>query len=128
MNMARLTVMSLRSCTSRVTPRWSVYVGSVSCVLRYLSWVLMLNFSRNGTCASGGVSQMTMPSRYRSGFGVDATTAVDCAGGFGSVPGDCANDEVAKTIMDAAANASEALIEARDTVTSDLHPKPFRID
>jgi hypothetical protein len=61
-------------------------------------------------------------------FGGGAATAVDCAGGFGSVPGDCANDEVAKTMIEAAANATEALIEVRDTVTSDLQRKRVRID
>ncbi len=39
-----------------------VQVSSLSWVLRYRSWVLILNFSRNGTCASVGVSQMTIPS------------------------------------------------------------------
>src|SRR3954469_19723217 len=39
----------------------------------------MLNFRRNGTLASAGCSQMTMPSRYRSSFGGAGVAEGGCA-------------------------------------------------
>src|SRR5262245_26301423 len=105
MNIARLTVMSLRVCTSWLTPRWSVNVSSLSWVFRYRSWVLMLNLRRKGTLASAGVSQMIIPSLYRS-FG-------------GSVVPDagCAEAAVANDVnVDVSATATESLMNERRKV------------
>src|SRR5258705_4154020 len=74
MNIERFTVISLRVCTSRTTPRWSVKVSLLLFVLRYRSWVLTLNFSRNGTFESSGFSQITIPSLYLSSAGLSCVT------------------------------------------------------
>src|SRR5687767_1080337 len=66
MNIERLTVISLRRLTSRTVPRWSVKVSSDESEFRYLTWVLLLNLSRNGTLASSDVFQIIIPSWYRS--------------------------------------------------------------
>src|SRR6266850_8358000 len=76
MNIERFTVISLRLCTSRVTPRWSVKVSWLFVVLRYRSWVLTLNFSRNGTFESSGFFQITIPSWYLSSAGLSCVTGV----------------------------------------------------
>src|SRR5213078_86391 len=77
MNIERFTVMSLRRCTSRTTPRWSVKVSLLFVVLRYRSCVLTLNFSRNGTFESSGFFQITIPSWYLSSAGLSCVTGVD---------------------------------------------------
>src|SRR4029453_3564731 len=91
MNIARLTVMSLRVCTSRTVPRWSVKVSGDESVLRYRIWVLTLNFSRKGTVASSGVLQMTIPSRERSAsvcfVGVGGTDGEGTSASGGAVEG-----------------------------------------
>src|SRR4051794_26637668 len=93
----------------------------------------MLNFSRNGTLASVGVSQMTMPSRYRSSFGGAGVPGAGCTGvlaaasgvtppGVGSVTAiglsgraaaGCAEAAVANDVSDVNATATEALMNAQ---------------
>src|SRR5262245_65846307 len=66
----------------------------------------MLNFNRNGTGASGGVSQMTMPSRYRS--------LMVCGGAVDAV-------------WPQAAVANSVTVHASATATlAALHPNPRR--
>src|SRR5688500_19035279 len=89
----------------------------------------MLNFSRKGTFASAGVSQMTIPSRYRSvSVGAEVTDTVVCAalpdsGGetaaalSGGAAGDCPEAGVVKNRSDVNATAAEALTHARDIDT-----------
>src|SRR5262245_50260002 len=66
----------------------------------------MLNFNKNGTRASGGVSQMIMPSRYRSSLAGGAV--VDAVW-------DCAETGGAKNVTDVQAAASKALMIVRRT-------------
>src|SRR3954471_8880869 len=75
----------------------------------------MLNFSRKGTRASGGVSQITIPSRYRSLFaapaafdGVCATTLPPSAAGgaVGSGAADCPEAETVTNRTDTNATAT----------------------
>ena len=83
----------------------------------------MLNFSRKGTFASAGVSQMTIPSRYRSVWvGAEVTDTVVCdalpdSGGetaaalSGGAAGDCPEAGVVKNSSDGSATATEALMQ-----------------
>src|SRR3954470_2183926 len=75
----------------------------------------MLNFSRNGTRASAGVSQMTMPSRYRSLIAVPAaagpvgaeTPAPSAAGvAVGSGVADCPDADTVQNSTDTNATAT----------------------
>jgi hypothetical protein len=83
--------------------------------LRYRSCVLMLNLRRNGTLASAGVSQMTMPSLYRSSGGGVVVADAGCS----AVATLCAEAAIATDVSDINATAAEAVIK---------RPSPGRID
>src|SRR5262245_11186439 len=91
----------------------------------------MLNFKRNGTPASAGVSQITMPSRYRSVL-AGAAPGAGCADAplaesSGAVPGraatstvrsgpaagGCADTGAVNDVTDANATATAAFTNAR---------------
>src|SRR3954467_2557252 len=97
----------------------------------------MLNFRRNGTAASVGVSQMTMPSRYRSSRRgaaaadpgcTDVLAGASCGtAGVGSetatvpsgrVEAGCAETAAANDVSDVNATATAALRNARGIDTS----------
>src|SRR5262245_53174908 len=83
----------------------------------------MLNLSRKGTDTSAGVSQMTMPSRYRSFFACGVAVDVVCpeappgsvAGGgvAGSGPADCPEADVEQSATNIHANATGIVTTAR---------------
>src|SRR4051812_1292196 len=82
----------------------------------------MLNFSRNGTRASAGVSQMTMPSRYRSLIAVPAaaddvwatTPSPSAAGGaVGTGAADCPEADTVQNRTDT--NAAATLTSFKST-------------
>src|SRR5688572_29113764 len=76
----------------------------------------MLNFRRKGTLASAAVSQMTIPSRYRSVL----------AGGGAAT--DCATSGVAKHAVEASVTAATAVVNARGIDTLDLPARAVRND